>query len=89
MDRAREARSGTPKELQPLEAPPIGGLEVLGSSREYVPRLRRFPAPGACDNQIDSLPEFIFRLDRQFPLLRHRADIGDFPALVRYPALLA
>jgi hypothetical protein len=40
----REARPGTPIELQPPEGPPIAGLKVLFAFPEYAPRVGRFPA---------------------------------------------
>jgi hypothetical protein len=41
---AREARSGTPIELQPQEVPLIAGRGVLFASPEYAPPAARFPA---------------------------------------------
>jgi hypothetical protein len=55
MARAREARSGTPIELQPQEAPLIAGREVLFSSPEYAPSTVRFPGVELCHSQIDPL----------------------------------
>ena len=44
MSRAREARRGTPIELQPQEGPLIAGWEVLFAFTEYAPPTLRFPA---------------------------------------------
>ena len=56
IPRAREARSGTPIELQPLEAPLIAGWRVLFASPEYAASATGLPARNSATIKLTRYP---------------------------------